>query len=187
MRPLPEVHSTSTIPELLDQYDQAFQEIAAFIREIPLDSFNVSGYPEGWSAARNVRHVTNTLSFLSTYIGAPSWLHKIRGRHKSKLPPIEEVRPTNRPPRYDYGTYHPGKAASEELREELIGKLQKAVEKFKKALQRRTEEELDQRKGAFGGMNLRLFAEFALKHMVFHLSVVRARLLAARNEKVEVG
>ncbi|MCB1137712.1 MAG: DinB family protein [Leptospiraceae bacterium] len=187
MRPLPEVHSTSTIPELVDQSDQIFQEVAAFIREIPLESLNVSGYPEGWSAAKNVRHVANTMSFLSSYLGAPSWLHKLRGQSKSKMPAIEEVRPTNRPPRYDYGTYNAGKPAPEALREELINKLQRAIEKFKKALQRRTEEEMDQRKGAFGGMNLRLFSEFMLKHTVFHLSVVRARILAARNEKVEVG
>tara|TARA_Y100001937_G_scaffold12497_3_gene16120 strand:+ start:76040 stop:76597 length:558 start_codon:yes stop_codon:yes gene_type:complete len=185
VRPLPEIHSTSTIQELQDQCDQVSHELTEFIREIPLEYLNASGYPEGWSPARNVRHISNTLSYLASYIGAPAWVIKARGAQKKKAPRIEDVRPTNRPPRYDYGTYHPGKPASPEQREKLIGRFQKALGKFKRALQNRTEEDMDIRKGAFGGMNLRLFAEFALKHAVFHLSVVRTRLQTAQDSPEE--
>lgn len=120
---------------------------------------------------------------MSSYVGIPSWLLKLRGKvradAKSKSTRIEDLRPTNRPPRYDYGTYKPGKASKPEVRDKLVQALQKAFDKFHAALDKRQEQEMDERKGAFGGMHMRLFAEFVVKHAVFHLSVVRTRLVAA--------
>ncbi len=179
VRPLPEVHTTDTIPALLEQCDHVQKELEAFVREIPLEYLEVSGYPEGWSPARNIKHVTNSLTLFARLIGAPAFILKIQGKVKRSMPQIETIRPTNRPPRYDYGTYKPGKPAAEQKREALVQKLNSGFEKLKRAIQKRSEQELDERKGPFGGMNLRLFSHFVLKHTVFHLQVARSRLISA--------
>ncbi|MEQ8351267.1 MAG: DinB family protein [Leptospiraceae bacterium] len=179
VRPLPEVHSTESISALLEQCESIQKAVETFIREIPLEYLNEQGYPEGWSPARNIKHVGNSLTLFSKFIGAPAWFIALFGKAKASMPPIESVRPTNRPPRYDYGTYKPGKPCTEEKREALIQGLARSFERFKKSLQKRNEEEMDRRKGLFGGMSLRLFAHFVLKHTVFHLQVVRTRLQTA--------
>ncbi|HBS05813.1 MAG TPA: hypothetical protein DEA96_12655 [Leptospiraceae bacterium] len=181
VRPLPEVHTTESIPEFLEQCESIQKELEAFVREIPLEYLEVSGYPEGWSPAKNVKHVTNSLFLFSRLLGAPAFVLKIQGKVKRSMPGIEAVRPTNRPPRYDYGTYKAGRPGSEKKREALIKRLNSGIDRLKAAVQKRTEQEMDERKGPFGGMNLRLFAHFVLKHTVFHLQVVRSRLLSAKE------
>jgi hypothetical protein len=187
VRHLPEVRDCNTIPEMIEHADQVCNELIAFIREIPLDYLEVKAYPEGWSASKNVTHAVGTLRLVSKWIGAPLWVIRLRGKSKMEMPSIKEVRPTNRPPRYDYGTYRAGKQSAESTREELARRLQSGFEVWKTAVQKRTEDEMENLKGAFERMNLRLFCMFAVKHAVFHLQVVRSRLESAGEAAPEPG
>ncbi|MCB1166974.1 MAG: DinB family protein [Leptospiraceae bacterium] len=178
MQPLPEIRDSNSKEELIQQCDEVSAALAAFVRSIPLEYLNSRGYPEGWTPAKNVRHVCNTVRLISRWLSAPGWVIRLAGKAPRRQPSIQSIRPTNRPAQYDYGTYKKTKPADPAQREELAQKVIQTFEGLKTSIDKRTEEEFESRKGMFGGMGLRLFTLFSIKHAVFHISVVRTRLLA---------
>ena len=176
VRTLPEIRSCANREELIRHCDEVREEILEFIGEIPDDYLDTPAFPDGWTAARNVRHVASSARLFSRWVGAPAWLLKLRGRVKGPVKPIEEQIATNRPANYDYGSYPNPKPVQAGLREKIVKEFNESVDKLKKSIMTRTDEELLTFKGAFGGMNLMVFTLFTLKHMAHHLDVVRQRL-----------
>lgn len=179
MRPLPTVRDCPTKPELLEHIREVHEGISAFVREIPPELLNGSAYPEGWTAARNVRHVAKTTRLVASWVGAPSWLMRLWGRPSKPNARASDLEPTNRPHMTDYGHYDRARAATPAELEKLIVLLDSARDRLCRAVEKKSEEELDALPAFFGGTNVRLFVLFALKHMVHHVGVARSRLEAS--------
>lgn len=176
MRALPTVILSSTREELLAQIDSVHFELIEFYRQVPADLMLTSADPDGWSVMKNMRHIISTNRYMAAYIGMPAFLLRFFGRPPRELPGLADMRVTNRPHVLDHGCYHAGRLCSEHRRERALAGIARSAEILKEAVRRRTEEELDRFRGPFGGMSLRLFVHFVLKHNVYHSGVVRARL-----------
>lgn len=176
MKELPELADCKTKDEMLKQCDIACKALHEFIDEVPEGYLLAKADPSGWNTKTNVTHGAVTLSIIANWIKAPGFILKLRGKPKVKSLAMADMVVTNRPKHYDYGSYPvPGKKKPQ-LRPKLKAKVTKACEKWKKAVNQRTEEELDSYSGLFGGTTLRLFAMFSLKHMIFHAGVARLRI-----------
>lgn len=175
MRTLPKIAASGTKDELSVQIDTVHQAIADFYREIPEEMLFSEAEPEGWSPARNMKHVISTNRSLSIWISLPAFLIKLRGRPSKIQPGVDKISPTNRPGIIDYGKYpRPGKIDAKK-KEEMLAEIIQSAEKVKKAMAKWSEEDLDRLSGLFGGYSLRTFVHFLLKHNLHHTNVVRAR------------
>ena len=155
------------------QCDELYAAIAEFIREVPEDQLTVNAFPEGWSVAKNIRHINRSTRLFMRWTRAPRWLIALRGKAKNPGR-VEKLTATNRPPHYDYGTYQKRAPAPAGLRQQLIDELMAAADFYKQSLALRTEEELDSLMGLFGG-SLRTFSLFTLKHASHHVGVAKKR------------
>ncbi|MCE9597935.1 MAG: DinB family protein [Spirochaetia bacterium] len=176
MQSLPTVRSCSTREELVSHIDEVHAALCAFLREVPENLLFSQAEPEGWTVAKNMKHIASTNRLMKRWISLPVWFIKLRGKPKPALR-IEEVDATNRPNISDYGTYPEPTAVRPGAREKLVELMLNSADDLKKAIAKRSEEELDRLPGPFGGMNLRTFVLFGLKHGVHHAGVARARLL----------
>jgi len=109
-------------------------------------------------------------------IGLPSFLLRLFGKPKAKQPTIEELNPTNRNGITDYGRYERSNSFNSKAKEMLLSEIEISAVKLNKQIDKRTEEELDSFRVIFGGMSLRTFIYFLLKHNLHHTGVVRKRL-----------
>ncbi len=176
MKSLPTVHSCPTKEELLQHLDELTHSVADVLREIPGEKLFSKGEPEGWSPARNIAHVAKTNRLLAKWIALPRFLLKLLGRPGKPKLRVEEVSATNRPGITNYGIYHPSDAVPPGKKERLIQDFIASGETLKKAVSKHTDTDLDSMRGAWGGMSLRVFALFAMKHAVHHIGVARSRL-----------
>lgn len=173
----PQIHSSPTKAGIISQIESTQKALLDFYRSFPDDKLNSPGVPEGWSAARNMKHVVSTYGYFGVWIGLPKWLLRLFGK-PGLVKPVEEQSPTNRPGITDYGTY-PGKhPATPGQKEKLLARIEESGNKFRAKVESRSEEELDSFKGPFGGMNLRVFALFILKHNLHHTNVAKLRIEA---------
>ena len=179
MLALPTVRDCDTKAALLLHIKEVHEGVRAFVRAIPLPLLNAPAYPDGWTAARNVQHSTKTTNMVSVWVALPRWLLKLFGRPKNPKARVANLRPTNRPNMTDYGRYEPADAATESDVERLIALLDAAEKKVCRAVEKRSEEELENLSGMFGGTNLRLFVLFGMRHMTHHVGVARSRLEAS--------
>jgi hypothetical protein len=170
-----QVHSCKTKAEVLEQLEAAQKAIMDFYRSVPYEKLNCPGVPEGWSPARNMKHVISTNKFFGLWIGLPAWFLRLFGKPDPRKT-VEASSPTNRPGITDYGTYPGSYPAKPGQKEELLRQIDESGKKFGARIAGRTEEELDTLKGAFGGMSLRAFALFVLKHNMHHTGVAKQRL-----------
>lgn len=180
MRLLPVVTFCRTKPELIEQIDRIYRELAEFYQELPADRMLVSGEPQGWTVRTNIRHITAVTRLAARYIGLPSWFIALFGKPESdaRKPEevLEEITVTNRPHMTDYGSYGRGKPIDEKTREKDLQALREAGQRLQEAVMKRTEEELDCLRVPFPNRSLRMLAHSVLKHSVYHSSVVRYRM-----------
>lgn len=171
----PQIHSSPTKAGIVSQIESTQKALLDFYRSFPDEKLNCPGVPEGWSAARNMKHVASTNKYFGIWIGLPNWFLRLLGR-PGKVEPVEKQSPTNRPGITDYGTY-PGKyPARPGEKEQLLALIEQSGKKLRAKVEARTEEELDSLKGPFGGMNLRVLALFVLKHNIHHTGVAKQRM-----------
>ena len=164
---------------MIRQCDEVHRAIVDFLNEIPDELLSAPAYPEGWSAAKNMQHIIRSNRWFARYIGMPSWLFKLFGKPKKPNLKVEDLRATNCPRNFDYGSYPTPAAVKEGLKERLAADLLESARAMNKAIMKRTEEELDAFSGPFGGMSLRTFVFLAIKHSAHHTNVVKIRLAAA--------
>lgn len=176
MKALPQVHSCPTKDELLRHLDEVAHGVADVLREIPDEKLFSRGEPEGWSPAKNIKHVSNTNRLMARWIALPGFFLKLLGRPGKPTLRVEDMSATNRPGITNYGVYPPSAPVPPGKKEALIEEFLCSSEALKKAVSKRSEADLDSRKGAWGGMSLRVFALFAMKHSVHHIGVARARI-----------
>ncbi|MBE7439277.1 MAG: DinB family protein [Spirochaetales bacterium] len=162
---------------MLEQIDSVNEAILRFLAEVPDELLAAPAYPEGWTVARNVKHALGFQKFTAFYLGLPSWLIRLLGRPRQPQKPIEKISATNREVA-EYGLYPSGHPLPVGLRTTLEREIQKTRSRLKEAVEKLSEEDLDSRKGVFGGMSLRTQVLFALKHAVHHIGVARARIEA---------
>lgn len=186
MRALPTVVFSPTREDLLAQIDSVHEALVEFFREVPAEFLLSAGDPDGWSVAKNMGHIASTNRLMAHYIGMPTILLLLMGRPPREQPTVEDLRPTNRPHMHDYGCYHRGRSCRLPRRERALLAIANSAEALKRAVLRRTDEELDRFRGPFGGLSLRLFVHFVLKHNVHHANVVRTRL-KADAEQAAIG
>ncbi|MBI3396672.1 MAG: DinB family protein [Spirochaetia bacterium] len=173
---MPVVKHSATKQELLQQIDDVHNAIMDFYRDVPDDIIMSSADPEGWSVVRNMKHVASTNKLMSRWVGMPGGLLKLLGRPKKPGLKVEDLVPTNRPNLREYGRYHTHEKSHPEVKARLLEKIAASVTRLKHAVDKRTEEELDIRRAPFGGMTLRMFVHFVLKHNIHHTNVARTRL-----------
>jgi len=177
MQPLPNVHSCETRAQLIDQIELINEAVLRFLAEVPDELLTARAYPEGWTVARNVKHALGFQKFTAFYLGLPSWLLRLPGKARQPQKPIEKISATNREPG-DYGLYPTGQPVPPGLRASLEAEIHKTRSRLKSAVEKLSEEDLDSRKGVFGGMSLRTQVLFALKHAIHHVGVARSRIEA---------
>lgn len=175
MQTLPTVQFSRTVPELETQIRETHKSLADFYRSVPLDLFNADGKPEGWSPKRNLKHVTKTNNLILIWAKLPRWFIGLWPKPKN-TDSVEKLRPTNRPGLTEYGSYTKSDPFTEEERERMIEEMLLSSENVAKSVSKWSEEDLDRLPGLFGGVSLRMFYLFLLKHNLHHTNVVRIRL-----------
>ncbi|HMV42061.1 MAG TPA: DinB family protein [Leptospiraceae bacterium] len=175
MQTLPTIYPCKNKEDLAKQVIEVHKSIAEFYRSIPDEYFSGDAIPEGWTVRRNMKHVISTNGSFGFWIGLPKFIFKIWRKPSAKQPTIEQLEPTNRRGITYYGKYEKNQANKEE-KEKLLELINASAAKVASQIQKRTEEELDQFAGVFGGMSLRTFCYFLMKHNVHHTNVVRLRL-----------
>lgn len=176
MKNLPTIYQSKTKEELLKQVLDVHQAIAEFYRSIPEGYFESNAIPDGWSVRRNMKHVIGTNKAFGFFIGLPTFLLKILGKPKAKQPTVDQIDPTNRHGITNYGRYEKTNSANSLKKEKLLRSIQSSAIYINKQIGKRTEEELDTLSGLFGGMSIRTFIHFLLKHNVHHTNVVKLRM-----------
>lgn len=176
MRSLPVIVFSKNKAELVEQIDRVHRELAEFYRELPLDRMLVPADPLGWSARKNLHHIASTNRTMARYIGLPGWVLRMMGRPANASLTVEQIVPTNRPHITDHGTYRTGRTLDAKRLDRDINDLLESARMLAAAIEGKTEEQLDSLKSLFGGMTLRMFAHFVLKHSVYHSYVVRFRM-----------
>jgi hypothetical protein len=175
VKTLPILYPCKTKEELFKQVLDVNQAIADFYKSIPDDIFSGKAIPDGWTVKRNMKHVISTNANFGMWIGFPLFILKLRGKPKSKQPTIEQLDPTNRHGITNYGKYEKSNPNPKE-KEKLLLLIRSSAEKLNRQIAKRSEEELDTLSGLFGGMSMRTFCYFLLKHNLHHTNVVRLRL-----------
>lgn len=174
---LPEIHNCSTKEEMVAETDRVRDGLLTYLESLPPEDLFMRAVPEGWSIYKNFLHSAKTNRFMAKYLGAPSMVLKLKGKPAKKAD-ITKISPTNRKVS-NYGHYEPGrkKGTAHDV-SVLKRQLTRSFENLKKSLSKRTEQELDECQGLFGGFDLRGFYLFTLKHAVHHIRVVDQRLRA---------
>ncbi len=172
---LPTIYPCKTKEELFKQVLEVNQAIADFYKNIPDDIFASKAIPDGWSVRRNMKHVISTNANFGIWVGLPPFILKLWGKPKASQPTIEQLDPTSRHGITNYGKYEKSNPNPKE-KAKLLLLIQASAEKLNGQIAKRSEEELDTLSGLFGGMNMRTFCYFLLKHNVHHTNVVRLRL-----------
>ncbi len=176
MYTLPTVHFSDNKEDLLKQVRYVHKEIVEFYKSTPDELFSTNPIPEGWSIKRNMKHVISSNKIFSIWIGAPRSFLKLFGKPKKATPSVDKIIPTNRLNITDYGKYSKNSPFPPGEKEKLIQGIFASAEKVCQAIEKRTDEELDSFCAPFGGVNLRTFCHFLLKHNIHHTGVVRTRL-----------
>ncbi len=177
MQTLPILRHSRTIPDLENQIREVHRSLADFYRSVPLDLFTSDGVPEGWSAKRNLMHVTKTNFLIVIWSKLPKWVLRIWPK-PNNTDSLERLQATNRPGISEYGSYLKSEPFSEQEREKLIEKMLLSSEKVVQSLSKRTEEDMDKFTAFISGASIRMFYHFLLKHNIHHTNVVRIRLKA---------
>lgn len=177
MRSLPHVIFSDTREKLLGQIEDVHIAILEFFREVPDDLLLAPAEPEGWTALKNMKHIASTNRVMSFWIRMPAGILRIYGRPTEPQPRVEDLVPTNRPFVKDHGCYRMHCICEHSRVERIRNQIIRSTEILKRAVGRRSEEELDRLKGPFRGMSLRTFVHFVLKHNLYHTGVVRERLI----------
>ena len=172
----PEIHHCKSKDEIIKQIQIAHEAIEQFYRNLPDDAFLANAIPDGWSVKKNMKHVSSTNNFFSLYISLPKFLLRLFGKPKTPQVPIEKLNPTNRPIVKDYGKYTKKDPFVSGEKEKYLKAIIDSSEKLKRAVLKRTEEELDSLPGMFWGMSLRTLAMFVSKHNLHHTNVVKIRI-----------
>lgn len=173
---LPVVCACKTKEELIKQVKEVGNALVQFYKELPDELFSSPAIPDGWSIEKNMKHIVKSNNGLGLWIGLPKSVLKMRGTPNKEQPPVQELRPTNRPELFDYGQYAEPSKPNPFQKDFLLKRLRHSFEKLIPKIEHRTEEELDTLPGLFGGMSLRTFVYFLLKHSIHHTSVVRVRV-----------
>lgn len=176
METLPIVHDCKTKEELIEQANSVHKAIAEFYKNIPDNLFNGEAIPDGWSVKRNMKHVVSTNVFFAKWIGLPAFILKRFPKPSEKQLNAQTMVVTNRKGITDYGKYNTSRHPHLFLKEKLLKAISASNEKLCRAINKRTEEELDSLPAPFGKMTLRVFILFILKHNVHHTNVVRLRV-----------
>ncbi len=178
MRSLPVIRFSPDKEDLLRQIDEVHNAIIEFYRETPDDLLESPASPDGWSILKNMKHVASTNRYMAAWIRLPLFILKLRGCPSKPDITVEQLRETNRPNIKNYGRYEQHGKPDDALKLKILAEISASAEKLKIAVRRRTEEELTSLSGMFGGMNLRMFVHFVLKHNVHHTNVARSRLVS---------
>jgi uncharacterized damage-inducible protein DinB len=173
---LPTIYQCNSKDELKTQVINVHKALAEFYKNLPDEIFESPAIPDGWSVKRNMKHVISTNNLFSILIGLPRFLFKLLGKPKSDQPTVEKLDPTNRHGITNYGNYTKSTSRHIQRKEKLLQAIIVSAEKINKAIDKRTEEDLDKLPGPWGGMSLRTFILFTLKHNVHHTNVVRLRI-----------
>lgn len=177
MKNFPVVKESESLEKLLTQVREIHEFLAEFYKEIPVEFFDAKAIPDGWTPKRNLEHIIISNKYFGLWIGAPGFLLKLWGKPKKNQIPIERIDATNRKAIKEYGVYRPTESPfPEEMRDKLLDQLKSSVIYLEEKISKRTEEELDTFKALFGGMSLRTFVYFILKHNLHHSQVVQLRL-----------
>lgn len=176
MQTLPTIYLCQNKEELFKQVLDVHKAIADFYRDLPDEFFFSKAIPDGWSIRRNMKHVISTNVTFGFWIGLPLFILKLRGKPKAKQPTVEALDPTNRHGITNYGKYEKSNSTNPRKKRILLKMIHASAQGLNKQIAKRSEEELDTLSGLFGGMSLRMFAHFLLKHNVHHTNVVRLRM-----------
>ncbi|MBP7281662.1 MAG: DinB family protein [Leptospiraceae bacterium] len=176
MQTLPTIYECKTKEELYKQVLDVHQAIIDFYRAVPDEFFGSRAIPDGWTVRRNMKHVVSTNISFGFWVGLPSFILKLFGKPKTKQPTIEALDPTNRHGITDYGKYEKSNSANPKKKEMLLKLIESSAHKMNKHISKRTDEELDNLRGLFGGMTMRTFIYFLLKHNVHHTNIVKLRV-----------
>jgi len=161
---------------MIQHVDEVHKGLSEFYRTIPDEILFAPAEPDGWTVAKNIKHITSTNRLLASWAGLPRWFIRLRGKPANPQMRIEDRSATNRPNIRNYGKYPKAQPVHPGAKESLIAELLASAEKLKAKLMTRSESDLDSLAGPFGGMSLRNAILFAMKHGVHHSGVVRARL-----------
>lgn len=176
MTPLPTVIYSKTKAELIHQIQDIHNQLISFYRSIPADRMIIDAEPRGWPAFKNIKHSTSINKVFAFYVGLPVWLLRLRGKPRRPNLTLDTLVPTNRPQITDHGTYPKGAVIQSKRLDETLSSLLKSSNRLIKSVETKSEDQLDSLQSLFGGMNLRMFVHFLLKHNVYHASVVRYRI-----------
>ena len=177
MKVFPVIKESDSLEKLLVQVREVHEFLYEFYRDIPSNLFEAKAIPEGWSPRRNLEHIISSNKYFGLWIGAPRFLLKLWGEPRKVQIPIEKIDPTNRKAYREYGIYEPTEVSQvEENREKLLGKFKNSISYLEEKISKRTDIELDTFKAVIGGMSLRTFVYFILKHNLHHSQVVQMRL-----------
>ncbi len=178
MKQFPTVTYSETKEELIEQFISVHDFLYEFYKETPLGYFNSKGFPDGWSIKRNLKHVISSNYSFGIWIGIPTFILKLFGKIKKAHYNIDKVHPTNRKGITDYGRYLKSEKNSQLEKDKLLSQLKESCEHICKKIDKRSEEELNELRGFFLNMNMRMFCLFVLKHNLHHSNVVNLRLKA---------
>lgn len=176
MSVLPTIYQCKTREELKTQITDVHKSLAEYYKSLPDDLFESIAIPEGWTIKKNMKHVVSTNGNFSVWIGLPCFFLKLLGKPKPKQLTVEQINPSNRPGITNFGKYGAPSSPKPKKKEKLLKAIICSAEKLNRAIDKRTEEELDTFCGPFGGMSLRTFIHFLIKHNIYHTNVVRSRL-----------
>lgn len=175
MRILPQIYFADTKEKLLEEIDIVHKEIILFYREVPDELYSAIAIPDGWTVERNIKHIISSNRIFAKWLALPRFFLKLWIKPNPVQPKLEEILTTNRPKFFDYGKYIYKKSKKIKDKESLLTKVQESADKLKSCLEKKTEEDLDSLPGPIGGINLRSFIHFILKHNLHHTNVVRTR------------
>ena len=176
MTQFPTIVYSESKEDLIKQYISVNDFLYKFYKETPLEYFNSKGFPEGWSIKRNLKHVISSNYSFGLWIGAPSFFLNLFGKIKKSHHSIEKINPTNRNGITDYGRYLKSENNSQKEKDKLLKQLNESCDHICRKIEKRTENELDEFRGFFLNINLKMFCLFVLKHNLHHSNVVNLRL-----------
>ncbi len=181
MTHFPTVTYSETKQDLINQFYSIHTFLYEFYKETPLEFFNSKGYPDGWSIKRNLKHVISSNYSFGIWIGAPSFFLKLFGKIKHSHRFVDKINATNRNGITDYGKYFKSESNQQSEKDELLKQLQESCEHICKKIDKRSEQELNEFRGFFLNMSLKMFCLFVLKHNLHHSNVVNLRLKASSD------
>lgn len=176
MANFPSVQTVNNKEELILEVKRIHEFLYEFYEGIPIEYFNGNAIPEGWTPRQNLKHLISSNKYFGLWIGAPRFLLSLLGKPKEGQIPIEKISATNRKGIKDYGKYRKDPNPNPRDKEELLKKFRVKIDYLVNQIESRTEDELEKFRAPFGGMNLKTFVFFILKHNLHHSQVVQLRL-----------